>query len=44
MEFSMLWAGENPFGISCGKFGSAKLDDLEQLIDDDEEGEGYGYT
>ena len=40
VEFSMLWAGEDPFGISCEKSSSAKLDELEQLIDVYEEGEG----
>ena len=44
VEFSMLWAGEDAFGISCEKSGSATLDKLEQLIDDYEEGEGYGYA
>jgi hypothetical protein len=44
MEFSMPWSREGPFGISCKKFGSAKLDEIEQLIDDYEEGEGYGHA
>jgi hypothetical protein len=44
VEFSMLWAGEDPFGTSCEKFGSVKLDEIQQLIDDYEEGEGYGYA
>jgi hypothetical protein len=33
MEFSMAWAREEPFGASCKKIDSAKLDELEQLID-----------
>jgi hypothetical protein len=40
VEFSMLWAGEESFGISCKKFGSVKHHELEQLIDDYKEGEG----
>ncbi len=44
MEFSMPWAREDPFGISCKKIGSVKRNEIEQLIDDYEEGEGYGHA
>jgi hypothetical protein len=44
VEFSMLWAGEDPFGISCKKIGSVKRNELEQLSDVYEEGEGYDHA
>jgi hypothetical protein len=44
MEFSMPWVREDPIGISCEKFGSVKCYEIEPLIDDYEEGEGYGHA
>jgi len=44
MGISMPWAREDPFVISCEKIGSDKCNELEQLSDVYEEGEGYDHA
>ena len=38
------WVGEDTFGVSFQNVPSAEFDELEQLIDEYEEGEGTGHA